>query len=244
YDFISTGANGCPDTLTLNLTINNGTHTSVDVTECTSYTWSANGVTYTQSGSYDFISTGANGCPDTLTLNLTINNGTHTSVDVTECTSYTWPANGVTYTQSGSYDFISTGANGCPDTLTLNLTINNGTHTSVDVTECTSYTWPANGVTYTQSGSYDFISTGANGCPDTLTLNLTINNGTHSSVDVTECASYTWSANGVTYTQSGSYDFISTAANGCPDTLTLNLTINNGTHTSVDVTECTSYTWS
>ena len=150
-----------------------------------------------------------------------------------------------TYTTSGLYDHITTAANGCTDTVTLNLTITTGTHTTVDVTECNSYTWTGgDGNTYTASGLYDHITTAANGCTDTLTLNLTITTGTHTTVDVTECNSYTWTGgDGNTYTVSGLYDHITTAANGCTDTLTLNLTITTGTHTTVDVTECNSYTW-
>src|SRR5690606_23676648 len=185
----------CPDTLTLNLTINNGTNTVVDVTECTSYTWSAgDGNTYTESGEYLHITTGANGCPDTLTSNERIRDGTNTVVDVTEWRKYTWrAADGDICTERGECLQTWAGAICCPDTLTLNLTINNGTNTVVDVTECTSYTWSAgDGNTYTESGEYLHITTGANGCPDTLTLNLTINNGKNTVVDVTECTSYTW----------------------------------------------------
>ena len=50
-------------------------------------------------------------------------------------------------------------------------------------------------------GVYTFASTNSNGCDSTATLNLTINPSTTSSVDVTECDTYTW--NGQTYTASG-----------------------------------------
>src|SRR5204863_274694 len=230
YYFISAGANVSSTTLFLYLSINNGVHTTQTQTSCGSYTWTAGtGTTYTTSGNYDFISTGANGCADTVTLQLTINNGRHTTQTQTSCGSYTWTAGtGMTYTTSGNYDFISTGANGCADTVTLQLTINNGTHTTQTQTSCGSYTWTAGtGLTYTTSGNYDFISTGANGCADTVTLQLTINNGVHTTQTQTSCGSYTWTAGtGTTYTTSGNYDFISTGANGCADTVTLQLTIN------------------
>ena len=41
------------------------------------------------------------------------------------------------------------------------------------MTACGSYAW--NGTTYSQSGAYTFVSTNASGCPNTATLNLTIN---------------------------------------------------------------------
>ena len=52
-----------------------------------------------------------------------------------------------------------------------------------------------------RAGSYTFTTTNASGCDSTATLNLTINNATSSTTDVTACDSYDW--NGTTYTASG-----------------------------------------
>src|SRR5213075_294577 len=247
YNFFSTGANGCADTATLHLTINNGVHTDTTVVACGSFTWTAGtGTTYTTGGNYNFFSTGANGCADTATLHLTINNGVHTDTTVVACSSYTWTTGtGTTYTASGNYNYFTTGANGCPDTATLHLTINNGVHTDTTVVACSSYTWTTGtGTTYTASGNYNYFTTGANGCPDTATLHLTINNGVHTDTTVVACSSYTWtSGTGTTYTASGNYDFFTIGVNGCADTATLHLTINNGVHTDTTVVACSSYTW-
>src|SRR5674536_216913 len=140
---------------------------------------------YTSSGTYLNITTGANNCPDTATLVLTINKSTNTSTSVTACNSYTWVANNQAYTSSGTYLNITTGANGCQDTATLVLTINKSTNTSTSVTACNSYTWVANNQAYTSSGTYLNITTGANGCQDTATLVLTINKSTNTSTPVT-----------------------------------------------------------
>src|SRR6185369_6399225 len=101
---------------------------------------------------------------------------THTTTSQAACISYTWTVGtGLTYTTSGNYDHITTNAQGCKDTVTLNLTINNGVHTTVQVTACTTYTWTTgDGNTYTTSGTHDFITTNAQGCKDTVTLDLTI----------------------------------------------------------------------
>ena len=111
------------------------------------------------------------GC-NTATLNLTITPLTTTgSITTSICagSSYTWPANNVTYTTAQSGTTYVTACN----TATLNLTITPLTTTgSVTTSICAgdSYTWPANGVTYTtaQSGT-----TYVSGC-NTATLNLTI----------------------------------------------------------------------
>src|SRR6185503_9860643 len=232
YDQVFVNPAGCNDTATLHLTINNGVHTDTTAVACGSFTWTGGtGVTYTSSGNYNFFSTNANGCPDTTTLHLTINNGVHTDTTAVACGSFTWTGGtGVTYTSSGNYNFFSINANGCPDTTTLHLTINNGVHTDTTAVSCGSFTWTGGtGVTYTSSGNYNFFSTNANGCADTTTLHLTINNGVHTDTTAVACGSFTWTnGTGTTYTSSGVYNFFSTGANGCADTVTLHLTINNG----------------
>jgi alpha-tubulin suppressor-like RCC1 family protein len=243
YTHVTTNAAGCPNTATLNLTINNSTTSTVTETACDSYTWAANGTTYTTSGTYTHVTTNAAGCPNTATLNLTINNSTTSTVTETACNSYTWTANGTTYTTSGTYTYVTTNATGCPNTATLNLTINNSTTSTVTETACDSYTWAANGTTYTTSGTYTHVTTNAAGCPNTATLNLTINNSTTSTLTETACDSYTWAANGTTYTTSGTYTHVTNNAAGCPNTATLNLTINNSTTSTVTETACDSYTW-
>jgi len=227
----------------LNLTINNSTSNSTSATACDSYTWSVNGMTYTQSGTYTATSTNAAGCPHTETLNLTINASTSNSSSATACDSYTWSVDGNTYTASGVYTATSTNTDGCPHTETLNLTINNSTSNSTSATACDSYTWSVNGMTYTASGTYTATSTNAAGCPHTETLNLTVNASTSSSATASACGSYTWPVNGVTYTQSGTYTATSTNAAGCPHTSTLNLTVSPDNITTTTATSCGSYTW-
>ncbi|GAB5426114.1 MAG: hypothetical protein Crog4KO_32610 [Crocinitomicaceae bacterium] len=238
-----TGSNGCDSTATLNLTVNNPTSGSESVTACDSYTWSANGTTYTASGAYTATLTGSNGCDSIATLNLTINNATFGSESITACDSYTWSANGTTYTSSGSYTAVLTGSNGCDSTAILNLTINNATTGSETVSACNSYTWTINGTTYTSSGAYTAILTNANGCDSVVTLNLTINTPTSGSENVTACGSYTWSANGQTYTSAGTYTAVLTGSNGCDSTATLNLTFGSAVTGTDVITACDSYTW-
>ncbi|MDQ6530987.1 Ig-like domain-containing protein [Flavobacterium sp. LHD-85] len=199
----------------------------VTANACDSYIWSANGTTYTASGTYITVV----GC-DTKTLNLTITPSTASApVTVNACDSYTWSANGITYTATGTYTAVV----GC-DSKTLNLTITPSTSSPTEtISRCDSYTWPVNGTTYTASGNYTYSS----GC-DTKTLALTITNSTSSTQTETACDSYTWPANGITYTASGNYTYSS----GC-DTKTLALTITNSTNSVPEtITSCDSYTWS
>ena len=191
-------------------------------TACNTYTWSVTGATYTTSGTYSGTTTNGNGCSVAETLDLTINHSTTTASSATACDSYTWSANGTTYTTSGSYTNTTTNAAGCPNVETLTLVINNSTTTASSATACDSYTWF--GTTYTTSGSYTNTTTNAAGCPNIETLTLTITPSTSNTTAVSACDTYTWSVNSSVYTASGTY----TATNGC-STEVLELTINSNT---------------
>ena len=164
---------GCTAVSTSSFTIDAGapltTNGSVTTSICAgaSYTWTANGQSYTtaQSGT-TFVS----GC-NTATLNLSITPATTTgsvTTSICEGASYTWPANGQSYTTAQSGVTVVDGCN----TATLNLSITPVTTTgSESVTACgTSYTWAVSGQSYNASGSYDFVS----GC-NTATLTLVLN---------------------------------------------------------------------
>ena len=245
-NYILTGedSNGCLGIDTIHVEVLSNSTGSETVTECDNYTWNTNGQTYTQSGQYTTVLTNAQGCDSTVTLNLTITNSNTGSETVSECDSYTWNADGQTYTQSGQYTTILTNAQGCDSIVTLDLTITQPNTGSETVTECDSYTWNTNGQTYTQSGQYTEVLTNQNGCDSTVTLNLTITQPNTGSETVTECDSYTWNTNGQTYTQTGQYTEVLTNQNGCDSTVTLNLTINSSSSSTQTDTGLDSYTWS
>ncbi len=243
YTATLTNALGCDSVVTLNLTIQNSNSGSETVTVCDSYTWSANGVNYTSGGTYTATLTNALGCDSVVTLNLTIQNSNSGSETVTVCDSYTWSANGVSYTSGGTYTATLTNALGCDSVVTLNLTIQNSNSGNETVTVCDSYTWSANGVNYTSGGTYTATLTNALGCDSVVTLNLTIQNSNSGNETVTVCDSYTWSANGVNYTSGGTYTAMLTNVLGCDSVATLHLTINHSNQVDEMITACDAYTW-
>ncbi len=205
----------------VNVVANTSNTTTVSV--CDTYTWSANGTTYTSSGTY----TSVTGC-NTEILDLTITPSTSNTTTVSVCDTYTWAVNGTTYTLSGIYTSVT----GC-HTEILDLTITPSTSNTTTISACDTYTWPVNGTTYTGSDTYTFVS----GC-HTEILNLTIITSTSNTTTQSACDTYTWAENGTTYTSSGTYSSIT----GC-HTEILNLTITASTSNTTTVTDCFQYFW-
>lgn len=236
-------ANGCDSIVTLNLTVNSPSTSSLAVSICNSYFWTDAGTSYTASGTYTTTLTNAAGCDSVITLDLTINSGfTNTQTEIA-CGSYTWAVNGVTYNTSGSYIETYTDINGCDSVYQLDLTIGTNTNATIDVNACGPYTWPLDGQVYANSGAYVTTITNAAGCDSVVLMNLTINSSTTGVENVTACDSYFWSVTGNNYTTTGSYVGTIPNAAGCDSTITLNLTIAGADQTNETITECDAYTW-
>ncbi|MEY3049310.1 MAG: hypothetical protein RL365_1348 [Bacteroidota bacterium] len=95
----------------------------------------------------------------------------------TACDSYTW-IDGITYTSSNNnaqFNLLNAALNGCDSLVNLNLTLNASSSSIQYQTGLDNFTWPVNGQTYTQSGTYTAVIPNAAGCDSSITLDLTLN---------------------------------------------------------------------
>ena len=94
----------------------------------------------------------------------------------TACDSYTW-IDGITYTSSNNnaqFNLLNAALNGCDSLVNLNLTLNASSSSIQYQTGLDNFTWPVNGQTYTQSGTYTAVIPNAAGCDSSITLDLTL----------------------------------------------------------------------
>ena len=237
-----TNAQGCDSIVTLNLIVNYSSAGTDTQTACDTYTW-MDGNTYTTSvNTPTWTLTNAQGCDSIVTLNLIVNYSSAGTDTQTACETYTW-MDGITYTTStNTPTWTLTNAQGCDSIVTLNLSINySNTGTDAQIA-CDSYTW-MDGNTYTTSiNTPTWTLTNAQGCDSIVTLGLTVNYSTSGTDTQTACDSYTW-IDGNSYTNStNAPTWNLTNAAGCDSLITLNLTINSNTSSSIVETGLDSYT--
>lgn len=102
-------------------------------------------------------------------------NPTYSTLSDTACGTYI--LNGQTYTVSGTYTQTIPNSAGCDSIITLNLVINRGIDTTVNVSICEGQSWYAGGANQTVSGIYkDTLVTSA-GCDSIVTTMLTVKPG-------------------------------------------------------------------
>lgn len=99
---------------------------------------------------------------------------TTSTINVSECESYTVPSGDETHLTSGVYMDTIPNAALCDSIITINLTIKNNTTATISPTACGTYTVPSTDETYTTSGTYMDTIPNAAGCDSILTINLTI----------------------------------------------------------------------
>ena len=93
--------------------------------------------------------------------------------DVTACDKYNW--NGKKYTSSRKLTSTEVLVDDQNKVTVINLTVNKSVEIELDpVTVESSYTWPVDGKTYTESQTLVFEGEAANGCDSIVTCELTV----------------------------------------------------------------------
>ncbi|MEZ4721484.1 MAG: LamG-like jellyroll fold domain-containing protein [Flavobacteriales bacterium] len=174
---------------------------------------------------------------------VTLGTTTSTAVlAITECDSFTSPSGNYTWSTPGTYyDTIET-TTGCDSAITIFLSINNSTTSTINASECQSYTSPSGNYTWTTSGTYMDLLQNASGCDSIITVNLEINN-TSNTIEIAACDSFTSPSGNYIWTTPGIYTDTLTNVAGCDSLLKINLTITGmSVSTSIEETACFSYT--
>ena len=162
------------------------------------------------------------------------------------CDSYTW-IDGYTYTENSTGYYIYKNVSN-EDSLMVMMTfvIHKSSTAEVSASSCGGYYWALSDSVYTTPGDYTYTLTNAAGCDSVVTLHFTSKTPDTTYTDVIQCAAYTWSVDGVTYSEDTTVYFTSTSAgsDSCHTVLCLryqSLT----TADTIYVETCeSSYTWS
>ena len=137
YTFTISNAAGCDSVVTLHFTHKNPDTTYTDIAQCTPYTWSVDGNTYSNDTTVYFTSSsaGADSCHAVSGLRYKRMTIADTMFVETCETSYTWPINNVTYnTGSDVVSYKKVNAGGCDTMYILKYNVGMGQFLLPDTT--------------------------------------------------------------------------------------------------------------
>ena len=217
--------NGCTSIWTLNLTVLPVYAQTISATICEGESYTFNGQSYTEAGTYTASLQTINGCDSTVTLNLSVTPLNNQTFNATICQGEIYNQNGFMANESGTYT-REVVENGCTSIWTLNLTVLPLQTETIDETICYGETFTYNGQTYSQTGTYTTTIENADACPTVVTINLTVLPLQTETIDETICYGETFTYNGQTYSQTGTYTTVVEGEDGaCNTEVTINLVV-------------------
>lgn len=195
---------------------------------------------------FTFTATGGMSAFDGSLFSYTIQDPTMTVVQSGTFASGT----NITYTVPAADIYtVNVDDGACPYSFTIdasacgNPCIVNPNINYVDDTICNGQSIFLEGANQTTAGVYTDIFTAANGCDSTIYTTLTVIEPVNVTNNVTICTGSSYTVGTNTYTNSGQYIDVFTAANGCDSTITTNLFVESQISTNITETICTGTTY-
>lgn len=151
------------------------TSSTIAPTTCNAYTSPSGNYMWTSSGVYSDTIPNFVGCDSIISIDLTINSETYTTITPTTCGVYTSPSGNYMWTSTGMYSDTIPNFVGCDSIISIDLTINTETYSTITPSACDTYVSPSGNYTWTSTGVYTDTIPNFAGCDSILTINLTVN---------------------------------------------------------------------
>ncbi|MFN7117880.1 MAG: T9SS type B sorting domain-containing protein [Saprospiraceae bacterium] len=130
-----------------------------------------------------------------------------------------------TFNASGDYFVTLAGSGGCDSIINLKLSVVPGLVTNLTQEICAGDSIVIGSSVYKATGMYSDTLTSVNGCDSIVNLNLRVLRVPPTFLTEVICQGETFSAGGQTFDQTGQYDIIIPAANGCDSLINLTLLV-------------------
>lgn len=147
---------------------------------------------------------GAEGCPSygielSQSVRIDVINHTYYTDSIIACDSLTWIDGLTYYTSNDTSQYVLVNAEGCDSIITLNLTLNKSTLSTVDTTIDEGDIYVVDTNSYTVAGTYYDTLVNANGCDSVITSNLSVTPDGIGTAFANNIRIYPNPANGVVY---------------------------------------------
>ncbi|MFM8512808.1 MAG: hypothetical protein ACKOBI_03565, partial [Bacteroidota bacterium] len=226
-------ANGCDSVITLTLTVRPNSTASLSATICQGQSYVFGTQTLTAAGNYTRTIPAVNGCDSVITLNLTVNPNSSSTISVSVCQGQSYAFGSQTLNVPGTYTRTLVAANGCDSVITLNLSFRPNSTTTIQDSICFGSFYLFGAQVLTSSGIYTQSQQSANGCDSLTVLTLTVLPNSTASLQATICqGDYYWFG-GDTLRNPGFYNDTLVALNGCDSVVILQLRVNAAPQTNL-----------
>ena len=234
---------GCDSTVTLNLTVLSGSSDTIHASICSGTSYQANGFDESVAGTYTQQLKNVSGADSLVTLVLEVLPAYNDTISQTiiQGDSYTFAGN--TYDAAGLYTVHLQTVSGCDSTVTLNLAVLSGSSDTIHASICSGTSYQANGFDESAAGTYTQQLKNVSGADSLVTLVLEVLPAYNDTISQTiiQGDSYTFAGN--TYDAAGLYTVHLQTVAGCDSTVTLHLSVLNGSSDTIHASICSGVSY-
>ena len=218
---------GCDSTIVLDLSLNPTFSETINQSICEGFSFVFDDVAYMEQGVYTVDYLTVDGCDSTYIINLTVNRDTLVMLEGSICSDNEFELNGTIYTETGVYTQELNTVNGCDSTLILTLDVIESLETNIDENLCEGEILTlADGTTFSEAGDFELEFVAAGGCDSIVNLTINILENSESIIIEEICSNEEFELpDGSVFTETGIFEVMYTAFNGCDSLLTLDLTV-------------------
>ena len=233
-------ANGCDSIVSLELTVFPIKYRTLDISICNGASYTVGTSVYNTAGTYiDTLASNLTGCDSIVTLNLDVTDFYEINLNEQICEGQSYTVGTTAYDMTGNYSQMFISSDGCDSIVNLDLVVIPLPRTMIDSTICDGDTVSLNNVSYTISGTFvDTLTSFISGCDSIVTLNLTVNPVFETFLNEEICEGDSYPVGTFIYQETGVYQNILTASNGCDSTVNLDLIVHPILYTSLTDTIC------
>ena len=220
FDLTYIASNGCDSIITLVLEVDGAADQIFTEEFCAEEEFTFNDEVYTESGVFEFDFMTTSGCDSTVVLDLTVHPVFEEFLQQSICLGEEYIFDGQVFDTTGIYTISYLTVNGCDSIYTIDLLVNENVETNIEGSLCGGEVFELNGIAYSESGIFTQDLTTVNGCDSLITLTLEVADNVEASISRRICEGEELSfEDGTVLSESGDYELILQASNGCDSTL-------------------------
>ena len=211
---------GCDSITTLNVVVVQPTFGTVNGQICQGELFELHNISTTTPGNYMDTIPNTYGCDSIITLNLTEGDFQQRLEFGTICTGGVYEGYGMTIDEPGDHEILIENPTGCDTLVTLSLI-----ETPPPTEQLTVGVCPGDQYDGYDIGVYEIVLDNPTGCDTLLTLTVEEDQQPSSNLSARICDGDTYTEYGLSEENSGMFEVILPASDGCDTLLTINLTV-------------------
>ncbi len=235
--------NGCDSFIILNLSINPTFETNLFESICENEFLLFGGDTLNAAGIYRDTFSVTGGCDSVVILDLEVRDTFITHLFPSLCAGECLTVGNADYCSDTLIQENLTAQNGCDSTVFYNLSIRDTFQTILNPSICAGESFIYLNDTLSAQGVYEYTLNAGNGCDSNIILQLEIRDTVQTLLFESICSGSIFDFLGSPVFESGTYDSVLVAENGCDNTVILQLTVQDTFQTILFDTLCKGETY-